>query len=312
MSRCARTDAVLGAAFDAGELSRADAAHVETCPECARATSHVRRFDAELARIGLELAPEALPSFDHVRQGPDVSLAKRPWARYPLLVAGVTVAVGAVLAIRPLGNSALGSWTSVPTSSERVAMADATVDACRERASALMRVSTGDRRPEDPAPHSMEALPLVAHDQRGEASAALFADEAGHSAWICAVYPVDGQPPYVELSGGGDMRPEDFGEIEVWAASAGWNWDYGGRWEIAGRVVDDVGEVTVVREDGRDVVATVDHGWFLAWWPSESEPIAIELRDDDGAVVDTVSLGDSYSMEPSCKVAFLDSICLWR
>jgi hypothetical protein len=238
---------------------------------------------------------------------------RRPLSRRPWLIAGSAgVAAAALLALVPVGNSVLGTWTSVPTSSERVALADATVDACRDQATTRVRVFAEADWPDDPALEAMPHLPLVAHDQRGAASAALFADVDDHAAWICAVVPVEGQPPYVELTGGGGLVPDDFGVVEVWTASGGWNSDYGGRWEIAGRVEGDVEQVTVEREDGREVVATVDHGWFLAWWPSEAEPVSAELRDRDGNIIDTVGFDDAYAHEPSCKLSFLDRVCLWH
>jgi hypothetical protein len=311
MSRCRQTDAIVGSVLEGVELTRSEATHVSGCSECVRATSQARRFTSELGRVGRDLAPEAMPP---VQPG-DMEAAIPQWmaSRRPWLIAGsAVVAAAALFAIVPVGNSVLGTWTSVPTSSERVALADATVDACRDQATTRIRVFAEADVPDDPALEAMPRLPLVAHDQRGEAAAALFADVDDHAAWICAVVPVDGQPPYVELTGGGGLVPDDYGVVEVWTASAGWNSDYGGRWEIAGRVEGDVEQVTVEREDGREVVATVDHGWFLAWWPSEAEPVSAELRDGDGTVVDTVSFRDEYAHEPSCKVMFLDRLCLWR
>jgi hypothetical protein len=39
---------------------------------------------------------------------------------------------------------------------------------------------------------------------------------------------------------------------------------------IDGRVANGVTGVTLVRDDGQDVVATVADGWFVAWWPGAS------------------------------------------
>ena len=62
MSRCRQTDAILDATFAGAGLTRAEAAHVADCGECARATSQVRRFDAELGRVGVDLSPEPMPA----------------------------------------------------------------------------------------------------------------------------------------------------------------------------------------------------------------------------------------------------------
>lgn len=232
---------------------------------------------------------------------------------WPWTAALATVAAGVtVLALVTAPPSALASWTAAPTSSDPDELPDATVDACREQAFRLIRVGEQADWPDDPSLRTLGTLPLVAYDERGEASAALLADHGSRAAWICVIVPVAGQPPYVELGGGSDVIPEDLGPVEIWTANAGWNSDYGGRWEIAGRVDPEVEQLTVVAEDGRDVVATLDDGWFLAWWPSEAEPIRIDLHTIGGELVDSLDLGDRYAHEPSCKVSFLNRLCLWR
>lgn len=232
----------------------------------------------------------------------------RPWLAAAATVAALVVIAGLVW--RPA--SALASWTSTPTSSDREALAADTESDCRQQSARLLRVGEQADWPDDPALAAMGHVPLVAYDQRGEASAALFADRATDSIWICAIIPVAGQPPYVELGGGSEVIPEDLGSVEIWAAAAGWNWDYGGRWEIAGRVDPGVGQLTILSEDARKAIATIDDGWFLAWWPSESEPVRIELHDADGELVDSIELGDRYAHEPSCRISVLDRICLWE
>lgn len=256
--------------------------------------------DRELMKsIGVAFRPYRLPASRSSRR------SMRPW----FAAIAIVVVVGVVgIVWRP--PSTLATWTSAPTSSNREELPDATVRACRQQAARLIAVGADAGWPEDPTLGDMRSVPLVAHDQRGAASAALFADEERGSVWICAIIPVAGQPSYVELSGGTGAVPEDFGDIEVWTASSGWNWDYGGRWEIAGRIAPDVAEVTIAREDGESVVATLDDGWFLAWWPSESDPVRLDLRDSAGEPLDSIDLGDRYAHEPSCR-ASLFGICVW-
>lgn len=312
MSRCSQTAPIVDSLFSGLDLTASQESHAGSCADCARATSLARRFERELGSVSRELSPDMMPAFAQADWGTRISIARPARGRQLWLgLAAAIAAAVAIVVILPAGNSALGSWTSIPTSSERIALADATVDACRDRAATVISVGEAAGWREDESLRSVDRLPLVAHDQRGDASAALFADEEDHAAWICAIVPVEGQPSYVELNGGGGLVPEDFGAVEVWTASAGWNWDYGGRWEIAGRVDEDVDGVTLVREDGRVVVATLDGGWFLAWWPSESEPVSMELRTSAGAT-DTVTLGDAFAHEPSCKISFLDRICIWQ
>ena len=231
---------------------------------------------------------------------------------WPWTAALAAVAAGViVLALVTGPPSALASWTSAPTSSDPEALPDATVDACRQQAATLIRVGEQARWPEDPSLRAMVAAPLVAYDERGTASAALFADGQERAAWICVIIPVAGQPPYVELGGGSALVPEDLGSIEVWTATAGWNSDYGGRWEIAGRVDPEVGRLMVHTEDDREVVATIYDGWFLAWWPSEAEPVRLEIAAAGGNP-ETIDLEDRYAHEPSCKVSLFGRFCLWH
>jgi hypothetical protein len=61
MSRCSRTDELLGATFGDAGLSSADADHAAACPDCARALADARRFDRALHVVGAELAPEPIP-----------------------------------------------------------------------------------------------------------------------------------------------------------------------------------------------------------------------------------------------------------
>lgn len=61
MSRCHQTDALLDAIFVGTDLTRAEAAHIAACTECARALALARRFDGELQRVGLDMSPEPLP-----------------------------------------------------------------------------------------------------------------------------------------------------------------------------------------------------------------------------------------------------------
>lgn len=62
MSRCRQTDALLDGIFAGVGFTRAEADHAAGCTECAHALSQARRFDAELSRAGLELAPDPMPA----------------------------------------------------------------------------------------------------------------------------------------------------------------------------------------------------------------------------------------------------------
>lgn len=229
-----------------------------------------------------------------------------PWLAGFAAVAAAMV-IGAIV-LRP--PSVLASWTREPTSSERQALGDATEDACRNQAATRIRVGGEAGWPDDPGMEQMRGLPLVAYDRRGEASAALFADLERRTIAACSIIPVAGQPSYIELSAGTHIIPEDFGSASIWMAASGSNSDYGSHWEIAGRVAAGVEKLVIVRSDGEQVTATIDDGWFLAWWPSRSEPVQLEVTVGDDA--ETIDLGDQFDRgEPPCRVVLLDRLCLW-
>lgn len=243
-------------------------------------------------------------------RAPELTLRRRRPIRMWLAsfaAVAAAVAVGAVV-LRP--SSALATWTREPTSSELEAMTDATEDACRDQAATLQRVGVEARWRDDPAMGEMGGLPLVAYDKRGEASAALFGDEQTGSVAICVIIPVNGQPDYVELTAATESIPEEFGLVSVWMATGGSNSDYGSRWEIAGRTGSDVEELVIVRSDGERVTATLDNGWFLAWWPHWSVAARMEVTVD--GVVETIDLGGRYdSGGPPCRVSLFDGWCVW-
>jgi hypothetical protein len=51
---------------------------------------------------------------------------------------------------------------------------------------------------------------------------------------------------------------------------------------VDGRVASGVTGVTLVLDDGQDVVATVADGWLLAWWPSSAAAISSQVTNASG------------------------------
>lgn len=263
----------------------------------------------ELTPEERRLATQVKAAFEQYRLADRPLRRRRPVRLWLASVAAVaTVLVVAAIVLRP--PSALATWTREPTSSELEALADTTESACREQAAAWQRRGAQAGWRDDPVMGEMSDLPLVAHDRRGETSAALFADAESGSAAICVIIPVAGQPDYVELTASTGLIPEDFGTMSVWLAAGGSNWDYGSRWEIAGRVAPEVEELVIVRSDGERVTATLDDGWFLAWWPNWSHATGLEVTI--GGNVEAIDLGDRYDTGgPPCRVYLFDRWCVW-
>jgi hypothetical protein len=71
---------------------------------------------------------------------------------------------------------------------------------------------------------------------------------------------------------------------------------------IAGRTADGVTGVTLVRDDGQDVVATVDDGWFVAWWPGSATATSAQVTNASGTTTQAFT-GASVvdpSLPPHC------------
>jgi hypothetical protein len=67
--------------------------------------------------------------------------------------------------------------------------------------------------------------------------------------------------------------------------------------------------LVIVRGDGERVTATLDHRWFLAWWPHWSPAVRSEINV--GSSVEEIDLGDRYdSGGPPCRVYLFDQLCI--
>ena len=51
---------------------------------------------------------------------------------------------------------------------------------------------------------------------------------------------------------------------------------------VDGRVASGVTGVTLVRDDGQDVVATVEDGWLIAWWPGAATATSSQVTTASG------------------------------
>ena len=51
---------------------------------------------------------------------------------------------------------------------------------------------------------------------------------------------------------------------------------------VEGRTASGVTGVTLVRDDGQDVVATVDDGWLVAWWPGSATATSAQVTTQSG------------------------------
>jgi hypothetical protein len=57
---------------------------------------------------------------------------------------------------------------------------------------------------------------------------------------------------------------------------------------VDGRVASGVTRVTLVLDNGQDVVATVADGWLLAWWPSDAAATSSQVTNASGTTSETL------------------------
>jgi hypothetical protein len=58
---------------------------------------------------------------------------------------------------------------------------------------------------------------------------------------------------------------------------------------IDGRVASGVSGVTMVLDDGQDVVTTVADGWFVAWWPDGAGATSAQVASASGTTIETLA-----------------------
>jgi hypothetical protein len=68
---------------------------------------------------------------------------------------------------------------------------------------------------------------------------------------------------------------------------------------VDGRTAAGVSGVTLVRDDGGDVVATVADGWFVAWWPGDASATAAKVTTGAGTTTESLVTGPSAPPPPS-------------
>ena len=61
---------------------------------------------------------------------------------------------------------------------------------------------------------------------------------------------------------------------------------------VDGRVASGVTGVTLVLDDGQDVVATVEDGWLIAWWPGASTATSSQVTTASGTSTEALQSAD--------------------
>src|SRR5580704_3604323 len=68
---------------------------------------------------------------------------------------------------------------------------------------------------------------------------------------------------------------------------------------VDGRVATGVTAVTFVRDDGQDVVATVEDGWLIAWWPGGAAATSAQVTNASGTSTEALQSADKGGPGPA-------------
>lgn len=224
--------------------------------------------------------PQVLASI--LAESAEPALRRRRLGLVSLSAPVLAVAVAAiVIAASLLGpQSAFATWSVEPGSLDP-AFAAAMQDNC------LVPRGIGASLTDDE--RILADLPLVVMDQRGRAAVALFAERRpdGQATVMCMT--IASEPGGGPVAGGGGWAlgsletPVD-GPLRLFTAQRN-DSDAGTYTAYAGSVEPEVVGVTVKRNDGSEVVATVSNGYFLVWWPGETFATRFVGKSTEGAAV---------------------------
>jgi hypothetical protein len=193
-------------------------------------------------------------------------------------VASAAAAAGTLAAIISLGagtSSAFAGWTAKPTKAAPGQLAAASA-ACQHSQSAVA------------------GLPLALADTRGPFTFAVYANSESTAACI------EG-PSFVSLSESQASRAVSVPAGGVVLSSVHRSERGGHAFGFAyGRTGTGVKAVTLILDDGTKVQATVDNGWFVAWWPSTAQLKATQLTTAAGPSTQTFNLPNGCNTNKDC------------
>ncbi len=181
--------------------------------------------------------------------------------RRPALTAlsgGVAVAGAAGVAILALGGAspAFAGWSATPTAPAPGQLSKA-IGSCRSHA-------------------PFGALPLKLTDTRGPFTFMVYATD--QSSEICIT-----GPSFTSVSGWTSSRPQRVAAGQLDLTTDHTTNRAGTAYSFAdGRAGGDVSAATLKLDDGSRVQATVQNGWFVAWWPSAHRVLSATLTTPGG------------------------------
>lgn len=217
---------------------------------------------------------------------------RRVWAA---MGTGGTALTGGVVAAAILilssGASVAEGWTPVPSAPSAAAVATATA-ACNW---------VNDRN----GPPILTGTPVLT-DGRGTYTAAIYVD--GHVAHIC-ISNGQHEATGIETNGrilsvGAAPDPNQLGNPSGGGGSApGFPGSSGQEQDVEGLAGSDVSAVTFKFADGSTVEASVQNGWYFAWWPGNSWPSSVRVTTSTGTRTSPMSGAACMSETTRCVFA---------
>ncbi len=170
--------------------------------------------------------------------------------------AGTAGAVAVVVSLTAGASSAFAGWSPTPTPPTPGQLAAARAD-CQTQS-------------------PIAGLPLKLTDTRGPFTFSVYANSQSSATCIKG-------PSFTAVSGNTSSAPIDVAAGQILLSSEHMTTTGGDAYSFGdGRAGDGVSAVTLVLADGTDVQATVENGWFVAWWPSTQNVKSAELTTPSG------------------------------
>jgi hypothetical protein len=183
-------------------------------------------------------------------------------------VAGATAAAVAVVALIGLGagaSNAFAGWTPTPTPPAPAQLGRAEAS-CKQQS-------------------PVAGLPLRLSDTRGPFTFSVYADSDSSATCISG-------PTFTSVSADSSSAPVSIPPGQVLLRSSHVTNRDGQAYSFAvGHTGAGVSAVTLNLDDGTSVTATVENGWFVAWWPSAHAVSSADVTTPSGVKTQTFDHG---------------------
>jgi hypothetical protein len=218
-------------------------------------------------------------------------------------IAGGAVACAAVAGGLVVGlglshpSAAFAGWKAHPTAAkpDEVASAGSSCQTKLQGMSGSAADSAASAQAGRPPLPSLSSMSQVLSDTRGPFTFLIYANPAGTASAAC--FDAPGFTSLNETAAIGSATPVATDGVSVVRQSQATSQGNGYTF-IEGQVGSGVSQVTLDLKDGSTVQATIQNGWFAAWWPGSADATAASLTTPSGTTTATLPAPDM----PGCPV----------